>query len=200
MKKTGILGGTFNPVHLGHLAIGRAAYEEYGLDRVLFMPTAISYLKDQKDILSADDRMTIVSLAIENEAGFELSDYEVVKGGNTYTYETLEYFRKTDPEEELFFITGADTLFSIDTWRKPERIFELAHLLVAVRDEHSEKEYDDRILYLKERFSADIGLLSCKRMDISSSFIRKRIKEGGDVSEFLPKRVCEYIREKKLYI
>ncbi len=199
-KKTGILGGTFNPVHNGHIAIGRAAYNEFCLDRVLFMPTAVSYLKDQREILDPLTRAEMVSLALSDEPGFELSTYEINKGGNTYTFETLLYFEHEDPQNELYFITGADTLFSIDSWYKPETIFRIAHLLVAVRDDHTEKEYEDRTGYLKDRFGARISMLHCPGNDISSSLIRKKIREGSDVTDMLPGKVYDYIRENSLYL
>ncbi|MCR5734637.1 MAG: nicotinate-nucleotide adenylyltransferase [Lachnospiraceae bacterium] len=199
-KKTGILGGTFNPIHKGHIAIGKSAYTEYGLDRVLFMPTGVSYLKDQSEILSPQIRAEMVSLAIEDEPGFELSTYEIEKGGNTYTCETLEYLTDMGTYGDLYFITGADTLFSIDSWYRPELIMKLCHILVAVRDEHSGKEYEERTSFLKERFDAKISLLHCDKIDISSSLIRQGLKEGRDVSGMLPEKVYRYITDNSLYM
>ncbi|MCR5108549.1 MAG: nicotinate-nucleotide adenylyltransferase [Lachnospiraceae bacterium] len=201
--KTGILGGTFNPIHNGHLFIAERAYEEFGLDRVLFMPTAVSYLKDQSEILDKDIRIEMIKLAIENNSHFELSTYEADKGGNTYTYETLEYLKSSMPDNEFYFITGEDTLFSMENWVRPEDIFKNAFILSAPRiDRDNVRDPDaikDQALYLKEKYSARIGLLRSPEINISSSRIREIRSIGGSIRYLVPDKVCKYMEENDLY-
>ena len=110
--KTGIMGGTFDPIHNGHILIARSAYEKVGLDKVLFMPSGNSYMK--KNVLDVSKRVEMVRLAIADFPYFELSSIEAQRQGNTYTYDTLEQLTKQNPKDEYYFIMGADSLFSIE--------------------------------------------------------------------------------------
>ncbi|MCR4923565.1 MAG: nicotinate-nucleotide adenylyltransferase [Lachnospiraceae bacterium] len=197
--KLGILGGTFNPIHNGHLIIGQYALEEYELDKLLIMPTGLSYLKSRDFVLSREERAKMVMLAIEGEDHFEFSDYEIKKEGNTYTCETLEYFKRIYPKDELFFIIGEDSLFSMESWFHPELIFKYADILVAVRDRDKSQGIEEKIKELKEGYRARIHLIHSPRIDISSTAIRERIKEGKSVRFFLPDKVNDYITENKVY-
>lgn len=132
-KKMGIMGGTFNPIHTGHLLLAQWAMEEAGLDGVLFMPTGNSYMKDKGEMLSGPERLVMTQLAIRDRECFYCSDLEVKRGGNTYTYETLESLQFLYPQAKLYFIVGADCLFSIENWYCPEKIFRCCTLLAASR-------------------------------------------------------------------
>ena len=130
--KIGIMGGTFNPIHNGHIALAQKAYEDLKLDKVLFMPSGTSYLK--QNVLSAKHRVEMVRRAILPYSYFELSLIEVNRAGNTYTYETLQQLKCENPNIEYYFIIGADSLFNIDGWKCPERLLKTCTILAAYRD------------------------------------------------------------------
>ena len=199
-KKIGILGGTFNPIHNAHLRLAKKSLEFCDLSKVLILPSGCSYLKDQSLIASKTDRINMVLLAIRDYKGFELSTLETDKEGNSYTYETLHDLKSSNPEDELFFIIGADTLFNIDSWMKPEEIFRLSKIIAARRDEHSDEALNERIDFLREKYGAQIILIDSPKIDISSSEIRARIKDHLDATDMLPAEVYEYIKTKGLYL
>ena len=116
MAKTGILGGTFSPIHLGHVKIALAAYEQFGLDEVLFIPSGISYMKRNMDILDSSVRCELTAIAIKDYPFFKLDTIEVDRSGNSYTYETLQELKERK-KADYYFIAGADTLFSIEKWK-----------------------------------------------------------------------------------
>lgn len=118
-KRIGIMGGTFNPIHNGHLLLAQRAQEQVLLDKVLFMPSGNSYMKE--NVLETQKRVDMVALAIRKYPDFELSMIEAQKSGNTYTFETLKFLTRSNPQEQYFFIIGADILFQIEQWRNPNR-------------------------------------------------------------------------------
>ena len=126
MKKTGILGGTFNPIHMAHLIIAEIALEEAELDEILFIPSGCSYLKDAADILPAKERIHMTGLAIEDNPKFALSTIETDREGNSYTCDTLLELRERYPDQENYLIVGADNLFTMEEWKDPEVIFQNA--------------------------------------------------------------------------
>ena len=195
-RKIGILGGTFNPIHNGHLALAKRAYEELKLDKVLIIPSGNSYMK--QDVLSKEKRVQMVKEAIKDYPYFELSLIEVHRTGNTYTYETLQKLKEINPCDEYFFILGADSLFYIDSWKHPEIIFELATLVCAVRDEYDLEDIKDQGTLLEQK-GARIEFLSMPKIDISSSNIRELVSENKSVSDFVPQAVAKYIAKEHLY-
>lgn len=199
MKKTGIMGGTFNPIHMGHLIIAEKAREQFHLDEVLFMPCGTPYTKNSDDILPKDIRTEMTRLAIEDNPFFDISTIEVDKEGSTYTYETLEQLRSDNPNTEYYFILGADSLWKIEGWREPEKIFANCHILAAVRDGKSASEMETQAAYLKDKFGASIFLLNSSNIEISSTMIRDMVKEGSSIRYFVPEAVYDYIIKNKLY-
>lgn len=205
MARTGILGGTFNPIHYGHLQLGQAAMEECGLDRVLIMPSGVSYLKKDINIPEGDIRLELCRLASKGMDKFELSDIEIKRKGNTYTYETLAELKGIYPEDELYFIVGADSLYYMDKWVEARKIFELSNIVCAIRGEGSEEELSKLGLTadsLRQRFDAEIIILKASVMDISSTEIRKMISDGasGDtLIKFLPEEEYNYIIKHGIY-
>ena len=138
--KIGIMGGTFDPIHNGHLEIAKAAYEQFHLDKVWFMPNGNPPHKALTDIgSSVKERLRMVELAIEGQDGFCLEAYEARKKSVSCSYETMEYFNKIYPEDDFYFIIGADSLFAVDRWVHPERLFPTCTILAAYRDERSEE-------------------------------------------------------------
>ncbi len=199
MKKVGILGGTFNPVHMGHLIIAEMAQEEAGLDDILFIPSGCSYLKDASDILPAKDRIHMTGLAIEDNSHFALSTIETDREGNSYTCDTLTELKERYPDQEYYLILGADNLFTMEEWKDPEVIFGNAKILAAVRGDKKSADMEEKIAELKEKYNADITLLHMKHVDISSSMIREKVAEGRSIRYMLPEKVREYIKKNHFY-
>ena len=199
-KKVGIIGGTFNPIHLGHLLLAEWAKEKMALDEVLFIPTGNSYMKKDTPILPGKERLHMVNLAINSRVDFVSSDIEVIRSGHTYTYETLEILKKENPNTMYYFIAGADCLYSIETWAHPEKIFENCTLIVATRSDISLEKLDEKAEELKKYYQGEIHLISFLNIDISSSNIRERLLEGKSIRYMVPDDVITYIDEKKFYI
>ena len=197
----GIMGGTFDPVHNGHLAIAEAAYEQFGLDRVWFLPNGNPPHKALADIGSSiEDRLKMVQLAIAGRTGFKLEPYEARRKSVSCSYETMEHFSKIYPEHDFYFIIGADSLFTVDKWVHPERLFPTCTILAAFRDEMDTREKMDRQMhYLKEKYHAKSALLLSPIVQISSSEIRERIRDGKSINGFVPDNVEEYIKKDCLY-
>ena len=203
MKK-GILGGTFDPIHNGHLYLAENAYREFGLDLVFLMPANVPYFKTVTGhVTDASLRLEMTKLAAGEKPFLRVSDFELMREGNTYTAVTLESLKALHPEDELYFIMGADSLYKIEKWYKPEIIFSNAVILCAGRsDEAAEISLDEKITQLKEKFSEskpDIRKMSCGNIDISSTMIREMISKGEDISSMVPRSVEKYILKKGLY-
>jgi len=199
MKKVGILGGTFNPVHMAHLLLADSALEMAGLDEILFIPSGCSYLKNADEILPAKDRIHMTGLAIEDNSSFALSTIEVEREGNSYTCETLLELKKLYPDREFYLIVGADNLYAMEEWKEPEVIFRNCEILAAVRGDKKREDLNKKAEELKEKYGARISLLPIGQMEISSSLIRKRIAEGKSVRYMLPEKVRAYILKNHFY-
>ena len=198
-RKIGIMGGTFNPIHNAHLLLAENAREQFGLDRIIFIPSGQPYMKQREIIPSGEFRYQMVKMAIQENPYFTCSRLEIDRPGRTYTVDTLRELKKMYPGDELFFIMGADSLCSMEQWYQFENIFELAAILVAVRDETSETKLNDIISHMKTNYLADIRMILTERIDISSTVIREKIKNGKSVRYLLPKECTEYICLKNLY-
>lgn len=200
VQKTGIMGGTFNPLHNGHMALAGAAKEQLLLDEIIFMPSGQSYMKHTDEMIAKEDRLNMVKAAVSNIPGYRVSDMELVREGNTYTYETLEQLKKEWPDKEFYFILGADCLYEIEKWREPERIFASCTLVSAVRDKVTLQELKERCDYLKTEYDAKIILLNFREIDLSSTHIREDVRRKRDISEKVPKEVADYIARHHLYM
>ena len=201
-KKIGILGGTFDPIHLGHLIIAEQAKDQYGLDQVLMIPSGHSYFKDNRaqKVLPALTRLEMTRKAVSDYPPFEVSDIEVLRSGNTYTYETLEELADLHPEAELYFIVGADTVCSMSTWREPARIFAACTVLAAMREDQVDPEsFQQGIKDLENRFHARIRTISIPNIGISSTQIRERAGNGKSIHYLVPNALESYIIENGIY-
>lgn len=198
MRKIGLLGGTFSPIHNGHIELAKRAYNAFSLDEVWFIPSGISYMKRDQKIPSGQIRLEMVSHAIENTSYFKASDIEIKRQGNSYTYETLQELKNLYPDDTFYFIIGDDTLFTMESWYKPEEIFRLATILVMVRD-FSQEAVDSKCEELKEKYGATALSVKAPAIDISSSVIRKRIQDRLSISDLVPDSVEKYIKENQLY-
>lgn len=199
MRKIGIMGGTFNPIHVGHLLLAQWAMEENGLDQVWFIPTGCSYMKQDKSIVSPMDRFHMTSLALAGNDRMLCLDTEVRRQGNTYTYETLEELKRMYPEEHFYFIIGADCLFAMEEWRCPERIFSNCSVIAAVRGNAPVDQMRQKIKELEERFLADIRLMEFLNLEISSTLVRDLVRAGKNIRYLTPEPVADYIGKKGFY-
>ncbi len=199
MKKNGIMGGTFNPIHNGHLALAQSALEQFALDEVLFMPCGVPYMKADQHVEDGQIRAEMTALAIEGRPHFRLSLMELEQEGNTYTYQTLERLKSENPETVYYFIAGADSLFHMTKWAHPERIFADCRVLAAVRDDKTAEDMEAQIRFLEQQYNARIHLLQTEYMDISSSGIRRKVAAGESIADAVPASVRAYIDQKGLY-
>ncbi|MGN0395570.1 MAG: nicotinate-nucleotide adenylyltransferase [Coprococcus sp.] len=200
-KRVGILGGTFNPVHNGHIELALQALNQFDLDKVFMMPNNKPAYKNQDEIIAKDDRAEMVKLAIRDIEGLEISYTELNRLGLTYTCETLEQLNNMYPDTKWYFIMGGDSIMYFDKWREPEKILRYATLIAAVRADIDKNTIYNKIEELQSKY-ADCNILfeEIRPIDISSSKLREMISEGLDVSEYMNSNVIEYIKEKKLYI
>lgn len=198
--KIGIMGGTFDPIHNGHLMLGEYAYKEFQLDQIWFMPNGNPPHKSSDTIESqTKNRVEMVRRAISETEYFVLQPYEVENKAVHYSYKTMEYFKQIYPEHEFYFIIGADSLFSIEKWVHPEILLKDCVMLAAYRDEKGTEEMLAQIQYLNQKYHADIRLLNTPNVDISSSEIREKMKSGQSIQGIVPDAVYAYIEEKQLY-
>lgn len=195
MTRIGIMGGTFNPIHSGHIKIAQAAYEQYALDRVLFIPSGRPPHKQQMKIASNEDRYNMVCLAISQYPFFEPSRLEIDKEGYSYTYETLNLLNECYSGSQLYFIIGADSLFEFEHWRYPDKILNSAILLVAGRGAYTTESMHKQISILEEKYGGHIHIIDTEYTDISSTSIRN----GTYNHDYVPDCVKAYIASHGLY-
>ena len=199
LKRVGILGGSFDPIHKGHLNIAQSAYEEFALDEVWFIPAGHSPNKDEKKMTAADIRAEMTALAIYDIPYFKLSRMEIDAEGTSYTYLTLTKLKIRYPDTIFYFIMGADSLDYFEEWKHPEIICEKAVVLVAVRDHWNMEDVKKKIHAIEQLFHAKIYPLSCDRFDAASRNIRQMIKKGEDTGQLVPDAVSQFIKEHHLY-
>lgn len=194
------MGGTFDPIHIGHLILGEKAYEQFGLDQVLFMPAGNPPHKQNREGRASDEqRMEMVRLAIADNPHFAISDEEMNADGYTYTYLTLERLKSQNRACEYYFIIGADSLFDFDHWREPGRICQAAKLLVAGRNHVSSFQLETQMQLLRKQFHGEFYALDIPNIDISSKIVREWIADDKTSRYYLPEAVYEYIQEHKIY-
>lgn len=198
-KKVGIMGGTFDPIHYGHLILAQNALDIFSLDEILFVPSGTPWLKESTKVLSKNKRVSMTGMAIEDNPDFALSTIEIDREGNSYSYETVEELKRMQPKTDFYFIMGADSLLEIERWKHPDRLMAECTLLVAVRDDCDREGLEKQIIYLTDKYQADIKILPANRIDISSTKIRQLIREGKSVRYMLPDQVIRFIQKNHLY-
>lgn len=209
-----VLGGTFNPIHYGHLRVAEEAREALGLDKVVFIPANIPPHKDVPAIIPADKRLEMVGIAIEDNPGFEVSDIEIRRGGSSYTVDTVrELLGRGGAGLGVSLIIGNDSFNDITSWFEYEELFRLSSFIIVPRPGYPVRKPDEVLpVELAGKFWYDsasgsyvdsagnsLTYLDATLLDISSSDIRERIRKGGSARYLLPDGVIGYIREKKLY-
>ncbi len=199
MKRIGVMGGTFNPIHKGHLALAKAAMQEFALDQVLFIPTGTPPHKPKKEMIDKEDRYRMVKLAIAKNKPFSVSRIEMDRPGTSYAVDTFRQLRKRlGNKAKLFYIMGLDSINEILEWKKPLELFKLCEMIVGTRPGTRIKTFRKLLKTALKNEVDKIHLMELKA-DVSSSEIRQRIKDGKAVNRFLPREVINYIMENKLY-
>lgn len=197
-KKIGIMGGTFNPIHFGHLLLAETAFHQFDLDEILIMPTKNPYYKKISNSVTEEDRVAMVELAIEDNQHFRLSKEELDREGTTYTVETLSHLTKKHPDYKYYFIMGADSLYHIESWKEPEQILKMATIVVAGRA-GTGSSLSSQIEYIENKYDSEIFRLNSPVLEISSNDIRRRVRDGESIRYLLPKKVVDYIYQHNLY-
>lgn len=199
MKKA-ILGGSFNPIHKGHLKMAKSAHDQFDLDDIVVMPNKTTYYKENMEFVSDEHRLNMIRSAIQDIPYLSVSDMEIVRGGVTRTIDTIREFKALYPDSELYFIIGGDSLEWVDRWVSADELLASVIFLTAVRGKTDIKRSKDIISRIKsEHPKSQIELLNMDDYPISSSEIREKIKIGENPSEMLPEKVYNYIVEHNLY-
>ena len=199
MKKIGVFGGTFDPIHIGHIYIAYEAYKILELDEVIFMPAGNPPHKKWKDITDEIIRYEMVKKAIEPYSFFSINNYEIVKKGLSFTYETLRYLHESFKEVELYFITGADCLVNLNSWKNINEIFKFSNLVVFNRPGFDKNDLLKRKEEFDREYCTNIVYLDLLNIEISSTLIRERVRESLEVKFFLPPGVVDIIDKYNLY-
>lgn len=196
-RSVGILGGTFNPPHVGHLLCAQEAYDRLGLDRVVLMPVHTPPHKEMWGDPGADERVALCRAAVAGDERFAVSTVEADHPGPSYTAATLRRIHAESPQDRLTFIVGGDMAASLPTWREPEEVLRLARLAVAERAGATRADIDER---LRPLGGADrVTFFDLPRVDVSSTDVRRRVSEGRPIRWLVPDAVAERIAARGLY-
>lgn len=193
--KIGILGGTFDPPHAGHLALAHAALDQLGLEEIIFLPANRNPLKTNKAFASGKHRVGMVEALIRQDSRLAVSDMEITRGGTSYSVDTLGELHMVRPAE-YWFLMGADALKGLGDWKNPQRLMRLCRLGVAIRPPMSE---GDVIARIPEEYKDKVDLIRMSPMDVSSTDLRDRLKRNRSVSPSVPSDVLKYIHTHQLY-
>lgn len=191
MSKVGIFGGTFDPIHLGHLITAQSVKELRNLEKIIFIPAFISPHKGDAKTSSPEDRLNMIKLAVDGIPFFDYSDIEVKKGGVSYSVDTLRELKKHYSELEL--LIGYDNIFSFHTWKEPDEIFNLAKIIVLKRKSSHPPQFEDKYYH-------QAVFVQTRGIEISATDIRERVKNGLPINFLVPPDVMEYIYKQKLYV
>ena len=197
MARTAVLGGSFNPIHYGHLLLADEVLDALGLDRVLFVPAAQPPHKPNAQLAPARDRHAMVRLAIAGHPKFAVSDLELRRSGPSYTVDTLDALRI--PREELFLIVGSETFLDLLTWRTPRRVAGLAQIVVVPRTGSAFDPESAAVRKVVHEIRDEPLIVRATSLPISASDLRRRVREGRTIAYRLPEAVAAYIQAKRLY-
>jgi len=201
MEKVGILGGTFDPIHNGHLAIAEKARRHLGLARVIFIPALVPPHKRHKVVSSPDHRLQMVRLALENKACFELSDIEINREQVSYSVDTVDQLKLESPDTEYYFIIGMDSLNEIHSWHKPELLVRMCEFVVIARPGYDTDSITRGDLGLsradKDKLLAHV--IVADPVDVSATRIRAKVRAGEPIKSLVPESVNQYILKHNLY-
>ena len=199
MNEIGILGGSFDPFHLGHLSIAEAAIEELNLTKVILIPSKVSPFKLGKKMASEKDRVAMTRLAAQEDEKFEVSTIETDRSSVSYTYKTLELLQKSMEDTKIWFMMGTDSFVSLESWYKGHELLEEYSFAVAARPRFDVSVVEYKADKYSEKYGAEVKILHNRMLDISSTEIKEAIKEGRSIGEYVPQRIERYIDEHGLY-
>jgi nicotinate-nucleotide adenylyltransferase len=191
-RRLGVMGGTFDPIHYGHLVTAEEALVQFALDAVVFVPTGRPWMKEEREVSPAEDRYLMTVIATASNPKFHVSRVEVDREGPTYTVETLHALAAEHPDAELYFITGADAMLEILDWKEPDEVLSLAHFIAATRP-----GYD--LTRFESRRHANVSLMAIPALAISSTDVRARVGGGRPIRYLVPEGVKSYVEKAGLY-
>jgi len=198
-KRIGVLGGTFDPVHLGHLAVAEEARRQLHLSEVVFIPAGHPYFKEVSRISPGTDRIRMLELALEEKAYYRISLIEIERPGPSYAVDTVYRMKKEmDTDDEIFFIMGWDSLTTLHLWQEPERLLSLCRIVAAPRPGYSRPDIaliEDKLPGISDRSI----VMDKPQINISATEIRERVRQGLPIDDMVPPAVAEYIRKRGLY-
>lgn len=189
--RIGIYGGSFNPIHNGHIHVAESAIDEFRLDRVIFVPSRISPHRSSSEYIEGSERVKLINMAINGDKRMRCSDWELRRDRVSYTIYTIEHFRKKYPDAELFLLVGSDMLLSFDTWHRFKDILEQAELIVVSRQDGDMSQLEAKAEELRKL--GRISISKSSPLEISSSEIRKKIAKNEEFACYLNESVVQYI-------
>ncbi|KYO64753.1 putative nicotinate-nucleotide adenylyltransferase [Thermovenabulum gondwanense] len=199
-KKIGLMGGTFDPIHYGHLVAAEEARINFNLSKVIFIPAGNPPHKKDYPVTDAEHRYIMTALAVNSNPFFEVSRVEIDREGYTYTVDTLKWFKeKYKDAVEIFFISGADAILDILTWKKVEEVMNYCTFIAATRPGYTSEQLERKVKEVKEIYGKEIFVLEVTGMAISSTEIRKKVKNGQSIKYLVPEAVEYYILKYNLY-
>lgn len=199
VKKIGIMGGTFDPIHYGHLVAAEGARFHFGLDRVIFVPAARPPHKGDRDITAPRHRLDMTLLATASNPNFQVSDVEIIRSGPSYTIDTVIHFRENRPGAAVYFITGADAVLEILTWHRVEELLQVCSFIAATRPGYRLENLAESLKGLPPWYIERISSMEVPALAISSTDIRERVRKGMPIKYLLPEKVEEYLYANGLY-
>jgi nicotinate-nucleotide adenylyltransferase len=194
-RRVGVMGGTFDPIHYGHLVTAEEAVAQFGLDQVVFVPTGRPWMKADRVVSPGEDRYLMTVVATASNPRFSVSRVEIDREGPTYTVDTLRLLADEHPDAELYFITGADAMLEILDWKEPGDVLTLAHVIAATRPGYDLARFEAAAPTQHPR----VSMMDIPALAISSSDIRRRVHEGRAIRYLLPEGVKSYIEKQGLY-
>jgi len=200
MKKIGIFGGSFNPIHIGHLILAQEVQHQAGLEKVLFIPTNDNPLKEKDTKETVAERYEMTRLAIEDNENFVISDLEIRQPGFSYTIDTVKKLKSIDSKADYYFLCGEDIIFQLERWKDFEELFQLVTFIVTYRPGYDFKKLETEAVRLKQLYDAKIKIFQAPLIDISSTAIRERVVMGKSIRYLVTEKVHQYIKEKQLYL
>ena len=197
--KVGIMGGTFDPIHNGHLILAEYSRTVFGLEKVLFIPTGKPPHKGERDISSMNYRYDMTLLAINTNPYFYLSSVEIQREGTTYTIDTIKSLQAEYENTEFYFIIGSDSLYNIHKWKDYRELLNLCKFIIAKRPDIEDQRLEDRAKEFNQKYKDSIYILEAPLIDISSTKTRDRVRNGLSIKYLVPETVEDYIKKNRLY-
>jgi nicotinate-nucleotide adenylyltransferase len=194
-RRLGVMGGTFDPIHYGHLVTAEEALVQFALDEVVFVPTGQPWMKQEREVSPAEDRYLMTVIATASNPRFRVSRIEVEREGPTYTVDTLKALGAENPDAELYFITGADAMREIFEWKDPDGVLSLAHFIAATRPGYDLARFEAKDATRHQ----NVSVMNIPALAISSTDVRERVHEGRPIRYLVPEGVKSYVEKAALY-